>query len=111
MGGILVAVVVILVIAIAAQLLFQVAGLVWMVIAWMLAGMLAGRLLRGRGYGPVMDVVLGLAGGVVGTLALSLLHLGWVNDVWIVGNILVGIVGAIILIYILRLLGNRDFGR
>src|SRR5215204_4007236 len=104
MGGILVAIIVIIVIAIAAQLLFQVAGLVWMVIAWMLAGMLAGRLLRGRGFGPVMDVILGLAGGVVGTLALSLLHLGWVSDIMIVGNILVGMIGAIILIYILRLL-------
>ena len=35
-------------------------------ILWMLAGMFAGRIMRGRGYGPIVDIILGLAGGVVG---------------------------------------------
>ena len=33
------------------------------VLVWMLAGMFAGRIMRGRGYGTVADVLLGLVGG------------------------------------------------
>lgn len=111
MGGLLAAIVVIIVVVILAQLLFQVAGIIWVVLAWMLAGMFAGRLLRGRGYGPLMDVLLGLGGGILGSILLSLLGLGWVGDIWIVGNILVGVIGAVILVYLVRMFGNRQFGR
>ena len=56
-----------LIIAILAVLLFGsllgwAIGLILAVISWMLAGMFAGRLLRGRGYGPMADIVLGLVG-------------------------------------------------
>lgn len=111
MGGILMAVVIIIVAAIAIQAIFQLGGLLIAVIAWMLAGMFAGRILRGRGYGPVTDVLLGLAGGVIGSLLLGLLNLGWIGDIWLVGNVIVGVVGAIILVYIVRAVGNRNFGR
>ena len=111
MGGLLMAVVVIIVAVIAIQVIFQVGGLLIAVVAWMLAGMFAGRILRGRGYGPVADVLLGLAGGVVGSLILGLLRLGWIGDIWIVGNVVVGIIGAVILVYVVRLVGNRNFGR
>ena len=41
-------------------------GFVIRLLLWMLAGTLAGRLLRGRGYGLLGDILLGLAGGIVG---------------------------------------------
>jgi uncharacterized membrane protein YeaQ/YmgE (transglycosylase-associated protein family) len=111
MGGILMTVVIIIVVAIAIQAIFQLGGLLIAVIAWMLAGMFAGRIMRGKGYGPVADVLLGLAGGVLGSLILGLLRLGWIGDIWLVGNIVVGVIGAVILIYIVRAFGNRSFGR
>ena len=78
---------------------------------WMLAGMFAGRLIRGRGYGPVGDVLLGLTGGIVGSIILGLLGLGGIGQFPLVGGILVGIIGAVILVWLLRLLGSRDFAR
>jgi uncharacterized membrane protein YeaQ/YmgE (transglycosylase-associated protein family) len=110
MGGILTAIVVIIVILIAAQLIFNITGLFLVLLSWMLAGMFAGRILRGRGYGPIVDVLLGLAGGIVGSFILNLLRLGWVDDIWIIGNILVGIVGALILVWLVRTVNPR-FGR
>lgn len=86
-------------------------GLILAVISWMLAGMFAGRLLRGRGYGPAMDIVLGLIGGFVGSFVLRLIGINWVDNIWLIGNVLVGIIGAVVLVYVIRFFGNQNFGR
>src|SRR5262245_56187565 len=79
------------------------------VIVWMLAGMFTGRLLRGRGYGPVGDVLLGLIGGFVGSFVLRLIGLNWLSNIWLIGNILVGVIGAVLFVYGIRVIGNQDF--
>ena len=77
----------------------------------MLAGMFAGRLIRGRGYGPVGDVVLGIVGFIVGRLVLGLVGLGGISQLPLVGGILVAIIGAVILVWLVRLLGDSNFAR
>jgi uncharacterized membrane protein YeaQ/YmgE (transglycosylase-associated protein family) len=111
MGGILVAIVFILLAIFILNTAFSLGGLLIALLAWMLAGMFAGRLLRGRGYGPVWDIALGIAGGVVGSLVLGLLNIGGIGGIPLVGDILVGIIGAVILVYLVRLVGDRNFGR
>lgn len=111
MGGLVIAILVIIGIVVVLQLLFSLGGFVFAVISWMLAGLIAGKILRGSGYGIVMDVLLGLAGGLVGNIILSLFRLGWVGDIWIIGNIIVGVIGALILVWAVRMLGNRNFAR
>jgi uncharacterized membrane protein YeaQ/YmgE (transglycosylase-associated protein family) len=86
-------------------------GLILAVISWMLAGMFAGRILRGRGYGPMMDILLGLIGGFVGSFVLRLIGVNWVDNIWLIGNVLVGIFGAVVLVYVIRFFGNQNFGR
>src|SRR5690606_35915802 len=76
---------------------------------WMLAGMFAGRLIRGRGYGPVGDVLLGIAGGIVGSLVLGLLGVGGIGNIPLVGGIIVGVIGAEILVWVVRQFGDRNF--
>jgi uncharacterized membrane protein YeaQ/YmgE (transglycosylase-associated protein family) len=43
--------------------------LLWVLVGW-LSGWLAGRSLEGKGYGPSMDVVMGIGGAVVGGLLM-----------------------------------------
>ena len=74
----------------------------------MLAGMFAGRLIRGRGYGPFGDVLLGLAGWFVGTIVLSILGISTTGG--LIG-ILVAVIGAVILVGLIRLMGDKDFAR
>jgi uncharacterized membrane protein YeaQ/YmgE (transglycosylase-associated protein family) len=81
------------------------------VLFWMLAGMFAGRLLRGRGYGPVGDIALGLAGGIVGNILLRVVGLGGIGSIWLVGNIIVGVIGAVIVVWLIRTLADRNFAR
>jgi uncharacterized membrane protein YeaQ/YmgE (transglycosylase-associated protein family) len=82
---------------------FIISVLIWMVIGW-----LAGQLVKGGGYGPINNAILGLSGGIVGGLVLGALGIG--TDGFI-GTIIGGVVGAIIVIGIVRLLFNNNFAR
>lgn len=43
--------------------------LLWILVGW-LSGWLGGRSLEGKGYGPSMDVVMGIGGAVAGGLLM-----------------------------------------
>ena len=74
-------------------------GLVWAVLIGLIAGWLAGRVMKGRGYGPLMDIVLGIAGGIIGRIVFAFLGLA----AWgLIGAIVVSFVGAVILIALAR---------
>jgi uncharacterized membrane protein YeaQ/YmgE (transglycosylase-associated protein family) len=84
-------------------------GVLVRLLVWMLSGMLAGRLLRGRGYGPMYDTLLGLVGGIVGSICLSLAGLGGLSHIPLVGSLIVGVIGAIIFVYLVRLFKDAQF--
>ncbi len=72
---------------------------------WMLAGMFAGRIMRGRGYGPIADILLGLAGGVVGRWLFGLLGVSVGSG--IIASLIVGTIGAVVLVWLGRLLNGK----
>jgi len=76
----------------------------WIVIG-LLAGWVAGHLTRGRGFGCVVDVILGLVGGVIGGwifTRLGILALGF----W--GSLAAAIVGAVLLVAVARLFAGES---
>jgi uncharacterized membrane protein YeaQ/YmgE (transglycosylase-associated protein family) len=75
----------------------------WLVIG-LLAGWLAGLVMKGGGYGIVLDIVLGLIGAFVGGLLFSLFVEG---DAGFWGSLGIAFVGACILIAISRALFPR----
>ena len=75
--------------------------LAWIVVG-LIAGWLAGQVMRGGGYGVLVDIILGLVGGVVGGWVFGLLGI-WPGG-GIIGSIVVAFVGAVILVGITRLL-------
>jgi len=74
-------------------------GLIWAVVIGLIAGWLAGTVMKGRGYGVLMDIVLGIVGGVIGRFVFGLLGLSSWN---VIGSIVVSFVGAVILIWLVR---------
>ena len=74
-------------------------------IFWMLAGMFAGRIMRGRGYGPIADILLGLAGGIVGHFLFGLIGVSVGGG--ILGSLIVGTIGAVVLVWLGRVLGGN----
>jgi uncharacterized membrane protein YeaQ/YmgE (transglycosylase-associated protein family) len=80
------------------------------ILVWALIGWLSGKVMRGRGYGALGNVLIGLCGGVVGGVVFGLLVPSMTANP--VGTILAGVGGAVILVYGMRLLGiNPSFGR
>lgn len=80
-------------------------GLIWWIIVGLIAGWATGRIMKGSGYGPLMDIVLGIVGGVVGGWIMGMLGFGAGGLIW---SIIVAIIGAVILVWIVRLItGNR----
>ena len=79
----------------------------WIVVG-LIAGWLAGMVMRGGGYGLIGDIIVGVVGGLLGGwIATSLLHIGaGVNGINL-ESILVAFAGAVVLILLLRLLGGR----
>jgi uncharacterized membrane protein YeaQ/YmgE (transglycosylase-associated protein family) len=82
------------------------------IIAWIiigaLAGWLTGKIMKGSGYGFLMDMVVGLVGALIGGFISSHIGLGGVGQHGLIMSIVIAVIGAIILTLILRLIsGNR----
>jgi uncharacterized membrane protein YeaQ/YmgE (transglycosylase-associated protein family) len=87
--------------------------LAWIVVG-LIAGWLAGLVVRGGGFGIVGDIVVGVVGGLLGGwIATSLLHIGAEVNGINLESILVAFGGAVVLIFVLRLLsgGRRQMLR
>jgi uncharacterized membrane protein YeaQ/YmgE (transglycosylase-associated protein family) len=74
--------------------------LIW-IVSGIIAGWLAGLVVKGRGFGLVGDLVIGLLGGVVGGWLAGYVGLQPVN--WL-GNILVAAFGGVVLVVVIRAL-------
>jgi uncharacterized membrane protein YeaQ/YmgE (transglycosylase-associated protein family) len=84
-------------------------GIVAWIIIGLVAGWLTGKLMKGSGFGPVMDMVVGLVGAVIGGFISSHLGLGGVGDHGLIMSIVIAVIGAVILTLLLRLVtGNRS---
>jgi uncharacterized membrane protein YeaQ/YmgE (transglycosylase-associated protein family) len=75
--------------------------LAWIVVG-LIAGWLAGQVMKGGGYGMVADIILGLVGGLLGGWIFR--KLGISAGSGMIGSIIVAFVGAVILVGITRLL-------
>ncbi len=77
-------------------------GILSWIIVGLIAGWLAGQVMKGGGYGMIVDIILGILGGIVGGWVFGLLGI-WPGRGWI-GSIIVAFIGAVILVGISRLL-------
>ncbi len=81
------------------------------IVAWLILGLIAGfvasKLMGGGGYGVIGDIIVGIVGALIGGFVASLIFGGGVTGLNL-GSIIVTIIGACILIAILRAVsGNR----
>jgi uncharacterized membrane protein YeaQ/YmgE (transglycosylase-associated protein family) len=84
-------------------------SLITIVLVGIVAGWLAGQIMRGGGFGLVGDLIIGVIGAFFGNWLFPQLgiHLG----VGLVAQIISAAIGAIILLLIIRLVaGNRGWG-
>jgi uncharacterized membrane protein YeaQ/YmgE (transglycosylase-associated protein family) len=75
-------------------------NLIWFLIVGLIAGWLAGILVKGGGFGLVGDLVVGVVGAFIGGFLFSFLGL-WPNA-GLIGSIVVATIGAVVLLVIVR---------
>jgi uncharacterized membrane protein YeaQ/YmgE (transglycosylase-associated protein family) len=78
-------------------------SLIVILIVGLIAGWLAGQIMRGSGYGLIGDLIIGIIGAFIGTWLWRQLHLPTIGNFWI-SAIVISTVGALVLLFILRLI-------
>src|SRR5437660_6604820 len=78
-------------------------------LAWILVGLIAGaiaaRVVAGRGFGCIADIVVGVAGAIIGGFLLSTFF-GVSGNVGFWGSIVVAFIGAAVLLAVLKLVSG-----
>jgi uncharacterized membrane protein YeaQ/YmgE (transglycosylase-associated protein family) len=77
-------------------------GLLWWCIVGLIAGFLAGKVMKGGGFGVLMDIVIGIVGAMIGGWVFGLL--GLYPGGGLIPSVLVAFVGACILLWLVRLI-------
>jgi len=84
-------------------------ALLWFVVIGAIAGWLAGRFMRGNGFGLIGDIIVGVIGSFLGGYLLR--KTGVEIGHGLLGSLLVAFIGAVVLLFVVRLFTGRRSGR
>lgn len=76
----------------------------WIILG-LVTGWLAGKILKGDGYGPIMDIAMGIGGAVAGGLLMQSAGLGGYGGTIL--TTLVAMIGAVLLTLLAGLMNGR----
>lgn len=72
-------------------------GFIWFILIGAAAGWIAGKLMKGRGFGLLGNIMVGVIGGLLGGFLFGLLGL---SAVGLIGSLVTAVVGAVVLLWI-----------
>lgn len=75
--------------------------MLWFLIIGIVAGWLAGNIVKGGGFGLIGDLVVGVVGAFIGGAVYSFLGFSAYGTI---GEIIMATVGAVILLWLIRLI-------
>jgi uncharacterized membrane protein YeaQ/YmgE (transglycosylase-associated protein family) len=79
----------------------------WIIVG-LVAGFLAGQVMRGGGYGVIGDIIVGVLGGLLGGwVGTTVFHIDAGVSGFNLESILIAFAGAVLLILVLRMIGGR----
>jgi len=77
-------------------------GLIAWIVIGAIAGWLAGVVVKGGGFGLIVDIIVGIAGAFIGGWLAGMLGIatggGWI------ASIITALIGAVILLFVVRLI-------
>lgn len=77
-------------------------SLLWFLLIGLIAGWLAGRVMRGGGYGVIGDMIIGVIGALLGGWLFG--RLGISAGGGLIGALITAFIGAVLLIFLLRII-------
>jgi uncharacterized membrane protein YeaQ/YmgE (transglycosylase-associated protein family) len=75
--------------------------LIWTIVIGILAGFLAGKIVKGHGMGVLVDLIVGIVGSVLGGWIFTLLGLAAYG---LIAQLIMAVVGAVVLLLLVRVL-------
>lgn len=75
--------------------------ILWFLLIGLVAGWLAGQIMKGGGFGIVGDMIVGVIGAIVGGFIFRLLGIAAYG---LLGSLVMATIGAIVLIALLRVI-------
>lgn len=73
--------------------------LIWEIVVGIVIGWLAGQIVKGRGMGLLMDLIVGVVGSILGGWIFGLLGLAAYG---LIGQLIMGVAGAVVLLLLIR---------
>ncbi|KPM31011.1 Transglycosylase-associated protein [Croceitalea dokdonensis DOKDO 023] len=73
-------------------------GLLYALLIGAVAGWLAGKIMKGGGYGTLINILLGIVGGSVGNWLFG--TLGIQVGTGIIGDLITGVIGALVILFV-----------
>ncbi len=83
--------------------MFEPQSLIVILIVGLIAGWLAGNIMKGGGFGVIGDIIVGVIGAFIGSWLWAALKLPSLGPWWLTA-IVIATVGACILLFLLRLI-------
>jgi uncharacterized membrane protein YeaQ/YmgE (transglycosylase-associated protein family) len=74
----------------------------WFILIGLIAGWLAGQLMKGGGFGVVGDIVVGVIGALLGGFLFRTLGVSIGGG--LLGSLIVAVIGAVVLLFLLHLI-------
>ena len=78
---------------------------IWYILIGIVSGFVAGKLMRGGGFGLIVNLMVGIIGGVRGGWLFSLIG---ITAGGIIGSLITSVIGAIVLLWIVGLISRSS---
>ncbi len=75
-------------------------------IVGLIAGWLAGQIVRGHGFGLVGDIIVGIVGAFVGGFLFRVLGVG--PEYGFIGSVIMSLIGAVVLLAIIKMVRTHS---
>lgn len=77
---------------------------IWYILIGIAAGFIAGKLVKGGGFGIWINLLIGVVGGVLGGWLFGLIG---IHTSSIIGNLITSVVGAVVLLWLSAFISRR----
>jgi uncharacterized membrane protein YeaQ/YmgE (transglycosylase-associated protein family) len=77
-------------------------NIIWFLVIGLIAGWLAGTLVKGGGFGLIGDLVVGVIGAVLGGYLFGMFGVSAGGG--LIGSLIVATIGAVVLLFLVRLI-------
>jgi len=79
-------------------------NLVWFILIGLAAGFLAGKVMKGHGFGLLGNLVVGVVGALLGGFLLGLLG---IYTAGLIGNLISAFIGAVVLLLLISFIKRK----